>query len=448
MLLFSFGCATAPKVSEVVEETPPSSAPVILSARGYLPRSESKTIIKRLARSPLPTDLLERHIAVIEDVSGSLLIKGNRLTLLVDGGGTYPAMLDAIKNAKDHINMETFVFDSGEIGKKFADLLLLKQSEGVQVNIIYDSVGSLSTPNAFFDRMRDAGIQALEFNPVNPFKTRGTWHLFSRDHRKILVVDGKVAFTGGVNISDVYSSGPSGFKGREEEDKMPWRDTDIMVEGPAVADFQRLFLDTWNRQKGPKLPERNYFPPLSEAGKDLIMVIGSSSGERNRITFIMYVSAIDSAEKTVHITNAYFVPDSQTLKSILEAQRRGVDVRIILPKESDNPLALYAGRYYYSDLLKSGVRLYARKDVILHAKTAVIDGVWSTVGSTNMDFWSLLSNDEVNAVILSREFASEMEKMFEADLLASDEITLEEWRNRPLLPRLREWFLHLFSHLL
>jgi cardiolipin synthase len=213
-----------------------------------------------------------------------------------------------------------------------------------------------------------------------------------------------------------------------------------------VAEFQKLFLDTWQKQKGPGLSERNYFPDLKEEGNALVRVVGSTPGQSNRITFIVYVSAITFAEHSVHLTNAYFIPDDQILDAFTDAARRGVDVKIILPSTSDSSLALYAARYNYSELLKAGVKLYERRNALLHAKTAVIDGVWSTVGSTNMDYWSLLSDDEVNAVILSHEFATQMEKMFARDIAESDKIKWEEWKERPLLPRIREWFAHLFSH--
>ncbi len=445
-LILGVGCATLPKVSEVIQEIPTAGEPPqILSARGFLSPEKSKALMERLKLTVDPKDLLERQSAVMESVSGSPLIKGNRVKLLIDGPATYAAMFKAVEDAGDHINMETFIFDDDETGRKFADLLLQKQSEGVQVNLIYDSVGSFSTPAAFFQRLRDGGIQVLEFNPVNPLKAHGRWRLTHRDHRKILIVDGKVVVTGGINISEVYSSGSFG-KEHEEGEEMPWRDTDIQIEGPAVAEFQRLFLDTWQRQKGPKLSERNYFPDLKEAGKDLVQVVGSIPGQMNRITFIMYISAVTFSENSVHLTNSYFVPDKQTVKALADAAGRGVDVKMILPKTSDTLLAVYAGQYYYSDLLKSGVKLYEVRKAILHAKTAVIDDIWSTVGSTNMDFWSFLNNDEVNAMILSREFAAEMEKMFAGDIEESDEIKLEEWKQRPLLPRIREWIAHLFAH--
>ena len=411
-MLFGCGCATLPKVSEVIEEMPvDQESPHILAAKGFLSPQQSKTLIERLKQRVDPTDLLERETALMESVSGSPLIKGNKASLLVDGPATYAAMFKAVEDAKDHINMETFIFEADEIGNKFADLLLQKQSEGVQVNIIYDSVGSSATPGSFFDRLEDAGIQVLEFNPVNPakgfFRRFLKWEPTRRDHRKILIVDGKVAFTGGVNISGVYSSRLSGREREEEqkgEKKIPWRDTDVRIEGPAVAEFQKLFLDTWQREEGPQLTERNFFPHLKEAGDDLVQVIGSSPGENNRLTFIMYVSAINFSENSVHLTNAYFVPDDQTVKALTDAAQHGVDVKLILPKETDSWMALYAGQYHYSNLLKSGVKIYQRRNAMLHAKTAVIDGLWATVGSTNMDFWSFLRGDEVNAIVLSRDF--------------------------------------------
>jgi cardiolipin synthase len=209
-----------------------------------------------------------------------------------------------------------------------------------------------------------------------------------------------------------------------------------------VAEFQKLFLDTWQLQKGAKLSGRNYFPDLKATGNALVRAVGSSPGQSNRLTFVLYVSAIMFSEHSLHLTNAYFVPDNETVKALRDAAGRGVDVKLVLPGNTDTSLTLNAGRHYYSELLKSGVRLYERRDVLLHAKTAVIDGVWSTVGSTNMDFWSFSSNDEVNAVILNKEFAEEMEKMFARDIAASHEIRLEEWKKRPVLNRIQEWFAH------
>ena len=440
------GCATLPNVSEVIDEVHTTQKPrQIASAKGPLSTKQSKALMERLQRSIEATDILERYTAVVESVSESPLTKGNKVTLLVDGPATYAAMFKAVANARDHINIETYTIEDieDETGRKFADLLLQKQAEGLQVNLIYDSLGSYTTPAAFFQRLRDGGIHVVEFNPQNPFKARGKWRLAKSDHRKMLIVDGKIAITGGVNISQVYSSGTSGTED-EKDAQMPWRDVDVQIEGPAVAEFQKLFLDTWQRQEGAKLSQGHYFPDLKEEGNTLVGVLGSTPGETNRLTFIMYVAAITFAENSLHMTNAYFAPDPQIINALIDAAKRGVDVKIILPGTTDRSLALYAGQYYYSDLLKSGVKLYKRRNVLLHAKTLVIDGVWSTVGSTNMEWWSFSTNDEVNAVILSPEFATEMETMFAEDLAESDEIRWEEWKKRPLLVKVREWFSHLF----
>jgi cardiolipin synthase len=444
ILGLSNGCENLPDVSEKIDETPTAQKPrQIVSSKGLLSPERSKAIMERLKRSVNPTDILQRHIVVEESVSESPLTKGNKVTLLSDGQATYAAMFKTIENARDHINLESYIIEYDETGRKFADLLLKKQAEGVQVNLIYDSVGSMNTPASFFQRLRDGGIQVVGFNPINPLKAREKWGLTHRDHRKILIADGKVAIVGGINISKVYSGSP--FK-RKQNKKTPihWRDTDIQIQGPAVAEFQKLFLETWLKQKGPKLSERNCFPDLKEEGNALVRVIGSTPGQDNRITFIVYVSAITFAEHSIHMTNSYFIPDDQIVKALTDAAERGVDVKIILPGITDSKLALYAQRYYYSELLKSGVKLYEHSTSLLHAKTAVVDKVWSTVGSTNMDFLSLLNNDEVNAVILSREFAVEIEKMFVRDLADSRQIQWDEWKKRPLLPKIREWFINLF----
>jgi cardiolipin synthase len=446
ILSLGIGCATLPNVSEMIDEAPNAQPPgQIVSSKGPLSPQKSKAIMERLKRSVDPTDILERQTAVVESVTESPLTKGNKVSLLADGQAAYAAMFKAIQNAKDHINLETFIIEDDEVGRKFADLLLQKQAEGVQVNLIFDSVGSFSTPAPFFQRLRDRGIQVVEFNPVNPFKAHGHWLLAHPDHRKILIIDGKIAISGGINISSVYSSSLSArrvVKGAP----LPWRDTDVQIEGPAVAEFQKLFFDTWQKQNGPELSGRNYFPDLKEEGNALVRVVGSTPGQDNRITFIVYVSAITFAEHSVHLTNAYFIPDDQILDAFTDAARRGVDVKIIVPAKTDSKLALQAQRYNYSGLLKAGVKIYERRNALLHAKTAVIDGVWSTVGSTNMDYWSFLSDDEVNAVILGHEFAAEMEKMFAKDIAESDQIRWDEWRKRPLFPRVGEWFAHLFSH--
>lgn len=439
------GCAALPNVSELIDNTPAARQPrQIVSSRGDLSLRKSKDIMEKLKRSGAPTDILERHTVIVESVTESPLTRGNLVTLLADGQATYAGMFTAIQSAKNHINLESYIFEDDATGQAFADLLLQKQAKGVQVNIIYDSLGSINTPASFFQRLRDGGIKTVEFNPVNPLKANETWQLNQRDHRKILIIDGTVAIIGGINISKVYSSNPLKRK-QSSATPIHWRDTDIRIEGPAVAELQKLFLDSWQKQKGPQLSERDYFPKMKEKGKSLVRVVESTPGESNRIPFIVYVSAIVFAEHSIHLTNSYFIPDDQIVKALTDAAERGVDVKIILPGITDSQLALHAQRHYYSVLLKAGVQLYEHSTSLLHAKTAVIDNVWSTVGSTNLDFLSLLSNDEVNAVILSREFAGEMEKMFASDLAGSRQIQRDEWENRPLLSKVKEWFVNLFA---
>ena len=433
------GCATLPKVAKIIEETPQKETLQIASAKRLLSPEQSQAIMQRLKEEAGPTDVLKRQVDVLESASGTTLKSGNKVTLLIDGPSTYAAMFKAIADARNHINLETFIFADDEEGRRLSDLLLQKQDAGVQVNIIYDSIGSLHTPGAFFERLRKGGIRVVEFNPISLMKVQ---KLTRRDHRKILIVDGKVAITGGVNISGVYVSGLSG----EGKSSIPWRDTDIQIEGPAVADYQTLFLETWKEQMGPEPPVADYLPQLKNLGKDLVLLIANSPGKQNRQTFIAYVSAMIFADRSIHLTNAYFVPDTQTIDALRDAAKRGVDVKIILPKVTDSELALYAGHYYYADLLEAGVSIFERRDAVLHAKTGVIDGVWSTVGSSNMDFWSFLVNDEVNAVILSNEFAVKMEQMFDKDIDKSDQVKLNEWNQRPLYPRIRELISHLLQH--
>lgn len=439
------GCATLPNISEKMDDAPVGQKPrQIVSSKGLLSPQKSKAIMERLKRSVNPTDILERYIAVVESVTESPLTRGNKVTILIDGKATYAAMFEAIRNAKDHINLETFIIEDDEIGGKFTDLLLAKQAQGVQVNIIYDSVGSITTPESFFKRLRDGGIRVVEFNPKNPFKAPGSWFLVRQDHRKILIADGKVAIIGGINISNVYSSSFSRRK-KVKGTPLAWRDTDIQIEGPAVVEVQKLFLETWQKQQGPILAGHNYLTDQKENGKALVSIFGSTPGTDNRITFIAYAAAISYAEHSIHLTNAYFIPDEQILDAFKDAARRGVDVKIILPATTDSSVVLSAARYSYSGLLEAGVKIYERRTVLLHAKTAVIDGIWSTVGSTNLDYWSLLSNDEVNAVVLNREFAIEMERMFVSDLAQSDQIQIDQWEKRPLSQKIKEKAAHLLS---
>lgn len=353
----------------------------------------------------------------------------------------------AIASAQDHINLETYIFDQDELGIRFADLLIARQRAGVRVNIIYDSVGTLGTPAEFFQKMRDAGIRLHEFNPVNPLKRFNPLRVNNRDHRKILVVDGKTAFTGGINITSDYGHS-SMFRsgGKKDPATVGWRDTHLQIEGPAVAAIQWLFMDLWTaRTDYPLDTDRNYFPPLSAAGDKVVRILGSEPGGAFEI-YKAYILAIQQAQKSVHITTPYFVPDEQLIQALTDAARRGVDVKIVFPSVSDAPLVLHAGRSFYTELLTSGVRIFEMQIAILHAKTAVIDGVWSTVGSTNLDMRSFLHNHEINVVVLGAEFGQSMERAFAEDMRHTREVTLEKWRQRPLLDRVKEWSARSFAY--
>jgi len=441
MLFGMMGCSSLPTIAPDLSHN--ARPPVQLDgARGPLSAAQSKAVLDKLSTRGEATSIFDRHLALEDAIVGTPLTVGNQVTLLQDGPATYRAMFEAIRAARDHINMETYILDADDVGHRFAQALIAKQREGVQVNLIRDSVGTLGTPKDFFQRMADSGIQVLEFNPVNPAAARTGWELNQRDHRKLLIVDGRTAFLGGINISSVYSSGS--FKSRAPVDPdgaaPAWRDTDLQLQGPVVAEFQKLFLSTWEKQKGPPLAPRNYFPPPVNKGEQVVRAIGSSPDEPYSLIYATLLSAIGSAETSVRLTNAYFAPDPQLLAALEAAAGRGVEVSLILPSQTDSWLVFHAGRRHYDQLLRSGVKIYERRGVILHSKTALIDGVWATVGSTNLDWRSFLHNDEVNAVVLGAEFGRQVQAMFDKDLAASDEITLRQWKHRPLDQRLKEQF--------
>lgn len=437
-LALASGCASLPDVAFHLDGR--HAAPVELKgARGPLSAEQSAAILKELERKAGAVDILQKHVALEEAVVGSPLVVGNKVVLLQDGPATYEAMFAAIRKARNHINVETYIFEDDEIGRRFAELLLEKQRQGIQVNLIYDGVGSLKTPKPFFDRLKQGGIAVVEFNPVNPLAAKKGWQINKRDHRKLLVIDGHTAFLGGINISGVYSSGSAAqHGGTAGGESVRWRDTHAQIEGPVVADFQKLFIETWDKQKGKPLAVKQYFPPLKPRGNEVVRAIGSAADEPPSLIYLTLISAIANAEKHVRLTNAYFAPDSQLLAALTAAAQRGVEVQLILPSRTDWWVVFHAGRSHYSELLEAGVRIYERQSVLLHSKTAVIDGVWSCVGSTNLDWRSFLHNDELDAVILGREFAQQMQAVFDQDLAASDAIDPERWKRRPLHFRLQE----------
>ncbi|WP_442783863.1 cardiolipin synthase [Collimonas fungivorans] len=423
LCVLTAACSTLPDVSNlgasVSQVSAASSGPVSASVR------------------------LNALAAMEEAVTGSPLVKGNKVTLLFDGPETMTAMMAAIQQAKSTINFETYIFDQDQLGLQFADLLIEKQRAGVQVNIIYDSVGSIGTPAEFFERMRAAGIKLIEFNPVNPLKRFGRWQLNHRDHRKILVVDGKIGFTGGVNISAAYANS-SLFRSRRRASTgagpgtIGWRDTHLQIEGPAVASLQLLFMQTWGTQHAEDLPDLDYFPKLDNAGDKTVHVL-STQPDSDYSLYKAYILAIQQARKSIHITTPYFTPDRQLVDALVAAAGRGVDVTLILPSVTDIGLMFYAGQSFYTQLLSAGIRIYQLQVAVLHAKTAVIDGSWSTVGSANLDIRSFLHNYEANVIVIDEQFGREMEKAFREDIRGSQQITLEQWQQRPFSDHIKEW---------
>lgn len=448
-LLATAGCAALPDTDALIERHTEQAAR-FENARGPLSAKKSAELIAELKRKSGDIDILDKQIALEQAIVGSPLILGNKVVLLQDGPATYAAMFAAIVKAGDHINLESYIIEDDAIGRQFADLLLEQQRRGVQVNLIYDSFGGINTPPAFFNRLKEGGIAVLEFNPVNPLSGNAPWQLNNRDHRKLLVVDGQIAFIGGINISSVYSSGSVVRRTQRQPASLPaaWRDTDLQIEGPVVGELQKLFMETWEKQRGKPLAERHYFPDLKAQGKDIVRAIGSTPDDPYSLIYLTLISAIGNAERQVHLTHAYFIPDPQLLNSLIDAAGRGVDVQLILPSHSDSELTFHAGRSHYATLLKAGVRIHERRGALLHSKTAVIDGVWSCVGSSNLDWRSFIDNDEINAVVLGREFAQQMEAMFAKDREASEAIDPERWERRSLLLRLKEWGARLLQRLL
>ena len=287
----------------------------------------------------------------------------------------------------------------------------------------------------------------LPFRPLNPARTL-PWKLNNRDHRKIVVVDGRMAFTGGINVSGAYASSSTARPGPEEGREEAWRDTHVQIEGPVAAEFQKLFLHTWERAGGRvDGGSAHYFPPLAPIGTELVAAVATRGGDHHETTiYDTYVAAIRHASRRLWMTQAYFAPDEALRTALISASKRGVDVRVIVPSFTDSALIFHASRADYDELLAGGVRIYEQRYALLHAKTMVIDTSLSMVGSANFDIRSFLHNNEVNAVIVGSDFGERMETLFERDLRDTRELKLKDWRKRPWLDRFKEFTSSLFSY--
>ncbi|HLL18381.1 MAG TPA: cardiolipin synthase, partial [Rubrivivax sp.] len=418
----------------------------VTGSRGRrLTAAQREQALQRIAAQGKPT-LVQHHLAVMAAAGDVDLYAGNDVKLLVDGPAAFTAMFAAAEAARDYILLESYIIEESSVAERLAEVLLRKRAQGVQVHVIYDSVGSFGTSQQYFNRLTQAGVGVCAFNPINPLRRPGYWNINHRDHRKVLVVDGLQAFMGGINVSEVYSSGSfSGRRGSRDRTKEGWRDTQIGLRGPAVAPLEKLFRQTWASQGCTPQLQQGVQRQSPSAGDKVVRVIPSGPDEPESQIYSTLLSAIDAAQISVHLTMAYFAPGPDMVAALCDAARRGVDVTLILPSISDFGLILEAGRSYYSELLAAGVKVHELQDAMLHAKTAVIDGVFSTVGSSNLDWRSFVANSEVNAIVIGEDFGAEMEAMFKRDLSVSTPITLQTWKERPLHRRLKEWMARVFE---
>ena len=432
-------CAAPPTVASDDAQAAGTASVRIDGPHGPLSPAAQKRVLAKLQAAGQDTDIFARHLAFEQEIVGSPLSAGNKVALLQDGPSTYQALYGAMAAATNSIDMESYIIEDDEVGRRFAKELKAAVARGVVVNLIYDGVGSIDTPKAFFDDLAAHGVNTLQFNPVDPLKARAGWDVNQRDHRKLTVIDGKTAFVGGINISSVYSGGSFSQRSKERPgQKVPWRDTDLQLDGPVVAEFQTLFMDTWARQKGTPMASANYFPAIERQGDAVVRAIGGTSTEPTSQIYATLVSAIRSSSTSILLANAYFDPDPQLLGAIEDAARRGVDVQLLLPSVSDSWLVMSAGRRHYGELMQAGVKIYERQGALLHAKTTLVDGVWSAVGSTNLDWRSFLHNDEIDAVVLGAGFGDQMRAAFQADLAQSERLTMDKWSSRSLKDRVEE----------
>ncbi|HEV7608865.1 MAG TPA: phospholipase D-like domain-containing protein [Steroidobacteraceae bacterium] len=419
-----------------------SRAPIdIESADGMIGRAARIRMTRQLAATG-DTALLDYHLAAMRDIGAPPLLTGNRVDLLIDGPRTYQAMFAAIEQARDYILVESFIFEEASSGDRTLSALLTAASaRGVHVYVLYDAVGSLTTDEKFLGGLGEAGIALCAFNPLNPLDERFAG-LNQRDHRKIVVVDGNLAFAGGVNFSQAYriASRQARRRGMSRQTSLHegWRDTHVAIHGTAARQLERLFRGTWSEAKCPGEIQ----PPFSEqavsAGSTLVQIVASTPRDETNDIYATLLSVITYAQRRIDVTMAYFVPDETLEKALMAAAQRGVIVRIILPSYSDFSGVFYAGRAHYDELLKSGVQLYELKSAFLHSKSIVVDGVWSSIGSTNFDWRSFVHNDEISVCVIDQGFAQQMSRMFDTDLADSRQITLAAWKKRGLLERFRE----------
>ena len=399
----------------------------------------------RAVRPEPPRDALDQRRNIFGSTSGfEGLVSGNRVTLLHDGEQAFPAMLQAIAEAEREILLEMYWFASDEVGSHFANALIAKAEEGVKVRVIYDAVGSIQSDGRMFARMHEAGCEVEQYNPIAPWRARFRIGVVNnRDHRKLLIIDRKAGFTGGVNLGTEWAPKSAGGAG--------WRDDMIRIEGPAVQQMRDVFDYGWRYVVESRMVARARFRPSVDAGDargKRVRVLANHYFRERRAIHQAYLRQIESARRSVCITNSYFVPDGQIRRALARAVERGAEVRVLVPGTTDVMAARHAARKLYGRLLKAGIRLYEWQGSILHSKTAVIDGRWCTVGTHNLDSRSLRFNLEVIATVEDAAVAGAMEERFNADLEHAKPVSYEEWRRRPWHIRLLDDFFYRFHRLL
>jgi cardiolipin synthase A/B len=365
--------------------------------------------------------------------AGSLLgpgiLPGNRVEALHNGDQIFPAMLEAIRAARRTICFETYIYWSGSIGRELAEALSERARAGVAVHVVLDWVGSGKMDDALLEAMREAGVQVVKYHPLRWYSLG---RLNNRTHRKLLIVDGRVGFTGGVGIADEWLG--------HAQDPEHWRDSHFRLEGPAVAQMQAAFVDNWIETCAELLHGEEYFPSIDPAGPHAAQVFKSSADEASESVRLMYLMAIAAAERSVRVANAYFVPDSLAVDTLVAARRRGVSVEIVVPgRHIDSKVVRRASRSRWGRLLEAGVAIYEYQPTMFHVKVAVVDDLWTSVGSTNFDNRSFRLNDEANLNVFDADFARAQARVFEDDKARARRITLEEWRHRPWKERAVDW---------
>ena len=367
------------------------------------------------------------------EVFGNELVPNNKAVLLENGAVFFPDMLDAIRNARASVNIELFIFNKGEIATQFAQALAAKAREGVEVRVLLDDWGS--HPKELENVMTDAGVKLKWFKPIRIYSI---YKVGNRTHRKIVTIDGKIGYTGGVGIDDRWMGNASTPK--------EWRDTLVRVEGPVVAQLQSIFLEDWVHTTGEVLHGEKQFPPTPPVGDILAQAISASRSDASSMAKLLYYMAIQAARKTIWIENAYFVPDGQIRRGLVNAVERGVDVRVLVPgPHIDTPYVRMASRFHYGELLDGNVKMYEYQPTMMHNKVMVVDGIWTTIGSINFVNRSMKKNAEANVAIYDHGFAQIVEKSILADLEKSREFTKRMWKRRGFLTRVVETFSWLFS---